>query len=73
MHGVGRKETAIAGPQLLRLPVDLGARAPFQHIADLFDAGMRMRQRALAALDGAVDDFELGRANVFAADDAAVR
>ncbi|MNN88231.1 hypothetical protein D3C81_2058900 [compost metagenome] len=32
-----------------------------------------MRQRALAAFDGAVDDFELGGADVLAPDDAAVQ
>jgi hypothetical protein len=47
----GGKKHGVARTQLAALAADLGARAPLDHVADLLDAGMRVRQRTLALLD----------------------
>src|SRR5690349_12463394 len=59
MRHVGGKEAAIARLQLHRFSPDFGARAAFQHVADLLDTGMRMRERALAFLYDTQHHFEL--------------
>src|SRR5690242_7296978 len=47
---VGGKEAAIARLQLHRFSPHFGARPTFQHVADLLDTGMRMRECPLAFL-----------------------
>jgi hypothetical protein len=63
MRLVGREEAGVARAHLELLVRDLDVRAAFQQVADLLDAGVRVRQRALAPLDFADDDFEFRRSN----------
>ena len=48
VHHVGREVARVAGPELAALAVDLGERGALEHVADLLDPRVGVRQRALA-------------------------
>ncbi len=73
MHLVGGKEAAVARTELAALPADFRQRTALEQVADLLDARVRMRQRALALFDGAVHHLQMARADRFRADQAAVQ
>jgi hypothetical protein len=60
---VRRKEAGVARPHLEFLASDLDAGSAFEQVADLLDAGVRVRERPLPALDLADDDFDLFRSD----------
>ena len=69
---VWREEAGVTGTELAALTVDLRPCAAFQHIANLLDAGMRMRQRAFAFFHNTEHDFDLLCAHRLRADQPAV-
>src|SRR5712664_1579710 len=72
MHRVGGKEAGLAGLHLELLAADLDVRVAFEQVAHLLDSLVRVRQRALAALDLAYQDFHLLRAHGFGPDQAEI-
>src|SRR5215213_6612647 len=72
VHDVGRKEARLARTHVEFLVGHFDVRGAFQEIADLLDAGMGVRQRALAALDLADQHLHLARAHGVGADEAEV-
>src|SRR5712664_42152 len=68
MHRVGGKEAGLAGLHLELLAADLDVRVAFEQVAHLLDSPVRVRQRALAALELAHQDFHLLRAHGFGPD-----
>ena len=67
-----RKKAAVAGFQLAGFAVDLGSGPPFDQVAHLLDAGMRVRERAFSFFDRTENDFEPGCADVVLSDQAPV-
>src|SRR3954471_7077685 len=72
VQDVGRKEARLARAHVEFLVGHFHVRGAFEEIADLLDARMRMRQRALAALDLADQHFDLARADGVRANEAEV-
>ena len=76
MHGLGRKEAGFARLHLEFLAdfslMDFHVRLALEQVADLLDARMRVRQRALAALQFADQDLDLLRAHGLRPDQAVV-
>src|SRR5882762_3230752 len=72
MHRIGGKEAGLAGLHLELLAADLDVRVAFEQVAHLLDSLVRVRQRALAALDLAYQDFHLLRAHGFGPDQAEI-
>ena len=65
VHHVGREVARVAGTELAALAADLGERGALEHVADLLDPRVGVRQRALAALDDAEHDLDALRADGF--------
>ena len=61
MRLVRREEARIARAHLEFLAGDFDLRRALEEVADLLDARMRVRQRALTALDLADQDFQVLR------------
>jgi hypothetical protein len=59
VRNVGGEEAGIAGHHLEFLAADLDLGGAFEQVGDLLDAGVRVRQRPLAALDLADQDFQV--------------
>src|SRR5688500_18808709 len=72
VHDVGGEEAGIARVHVELLAAHPDVRLPFQEVADLLDAGVGVRQRALAALDLADQHLQLLRAHGLGADQAEV-
>src|SRR6266850_3643483 len=68
MHRVGGKEAGLARLHLELLAADFDVRVAFEQVAHLLDSLVRVRQRALAALELAHQDFHLLRAHGFGPD-----
>jgi hypothetical protein len=60
---VRRKKAGVARPHLEFFAPDFNAGSAFEQVANLLDAGVRVRSRALPALDLADDDFDLFRSD----------